>query len=302
MGGYVPITATATSVSSTKEKEIICSALIDDTPNISTRYAGAWVYGVTDGSQDGLAGVQRQLRPLPLAAATGTLYVTRAFASEPLSGSAWEIYFRIPATRDDASGRDGYRELINEALRLMVVPDRITVSGVTSQTKYTLDLTTHPWLREPGRIVNVWRPTPNANDMERIDPQGWRLIPDGEALILQLPSTYATGDTFKLEVLRPANSRLKQSGTWTDQSSLTAGLSLDADEAIPSINDVVAVARELCFAELARNGPEAETRFWVAREQEAARASAALKFVRQAPTEPHRPLVLSGVGDIGCFR
>lgn len=302
MPGYIPVTATSTSVSSTSTIEIIASALIDSTPNVSSRYSGAWIYGVADGNPDTLLGVQRQLRQLPLDASTGTLYVTRAFASAPASGSGWEMYFRFPAIRDDASGRDGYRELINEALRLMVVPDVITVTGVTDQTKYTLDLTTHPWLREPGRIVNVKRPTPNANDLERIDPQSWRLIPDGEALILQLPSPYATGDTFKLEVLRPANSRLKQSGTWTDQSSLTAGLSLDTDEAIPSINDVVAVARELAFAEMQRNTPEAEARFWAAKEADAGHRAAGLKFVRQAPTEPYGPLRLSGVGDIGAFR
>lgn len=301
MGGYVPITATSTSVSSTKEKEIICSALIDDTPNVSSRYANAWVYGTTDGTQDGLAGLQRQFRPMPLVASTGTLYVTRAFATEPLSGSAWEIYWRIPAIREDTIGRDGYRELINQALKLMVVPDRINVTGVTSQTKYTLDLSTHPWLRESGRIVNVWRPTPNSTDLERIDPQSWRLIPDGETLILQLPATYATGDTFKLEVKRPANSRLKQSGTWQDQSSLSAGLSADTDEAIPSINDVVAVARELCFWEMVKNTPESEARFWTSRAETAAREASLLKFARQEPTEPHRPMITGGF-NMGAFR
>lgn len=302
MGGYLLVTATSTSVSSTKEKEIISTALIDDTPNISGRYSGWWVYGVADGNPDTLLGVQRQLRQLPLDATTGTLYTTRAFASAPASGSAYEMFPRIPAIRDDASGRDGFREIINEALRLMVVPDVITVAGVTDQTKYELDLTTHPWLREPGRIVNIKIPTPNTNDYERIDPQAYDLIPDGEKLILQLRRLYDTGETFKLEVLRPANSRLKQSSTWTDQSSLTAGLSLDTDEAIPSINDVVAVARELCFAELAGRAPEAEARMWMAKEQDAGLKASALKFVRQAPTEPYSPLRLSGVGDLSAFR
>lgn len=302
MPGYVPVTATSTSVSSTSTIEIIASALIDSTPNVSSRYSGAWIYGVTDGNPDTLAGVQRQLRQLPLDSSTGTLYVTRAFASAPASGSAWEMYFRFPAIRDDASGRDGYRELINEALRLMVEPDTISISGVTDQTHYTLNTSTYPWLREAGRIVNVKRPTPNANDLERIDAQSWTLIRDGENFIIELPSPYQTGDTFKLDVLRPANSYIRQSGTWTNQTSLTAGLSLDTDEALPTINDVVAVARELAFAEMQRNTPEAEARFWAAKEADAGRAAAGLKFVRQAPTEPYRPLHLSGVGDIGAFR
>lgn len=302
MGGYVPITATSASVSSTDDQEIISTTLIDDTANISSRYGSAWVYGTSDGSDDTLAGVQRQIRQRGLDASTGTLTVTRPFASVPASGSAWEIYFRIPAIREESSGRDGYRELINEALRLMVVPDRINVSGVTSQTQYALNVSTYPWLREPGRIVNVWRPTPNPNDMERIDPQAWRLIPDGERLILQLPGTYTTGDTFKLEVQRPANSRLLQSGTWQDQSSLTAGLSADADEAIPSINDVVAVARELCFWELSRNADQGNKGVWIALAENAARGAAALKFARQPPTSPSRPLQLTGVGNPGIWR
>lgn len=302
LGGYIAFTATSTSASSTATKEIICSSLIDDTPNVTGRYAGIWLYGTSDGTVDTLAGIQRQVRQFGLDPSTGTLTVTNACASVPQSGATWEGYYRIPAIRDTGSGRDGYREIINEALRLMTVPDRMNVAGVADQTKYPLNTSQHPWLREPGRIVNVWRPTPNASDLERIDPQAWRLIRDGEALILQLPSTYAAGDIFKLEVKRPANSRLLVGGAWIDQTSLTAGLTNDSDEAIPSINDVVAVARELAFAELQRVGPEADVRFWAAKEADAARAAAGLKFARQEPTEPYRPLALSGVGDIEAFR
>ena len=302
MGGYVAFTATSTSGTATATREIISTTLIDDTLNTSSRYTGTWVYGAPGGSSVVHLGVQRQIRLNGYDGTTGTLYTSSVFSAAPLTGHKWELYYRIPAIKDVFSGRDGYREIINEALRLMTVPDVINITGVTNQTKYTLDLTTYPWLREPGHIVNVKRPTPNTNDLERIDAQEWHLIPDGEALILQLPSAYASTDTFKLEVRRPANSRLKQSGTWTDQATLAAGLTLDADEAIPSINDVVAVARELCFYELASVGPAAMTEFWEAKAQDAARSAATLKFVRQPPTEPYHPLRLSGVGDLGAFR
>jgi hypothetical protein len=296
MPGYIPFTATSASVSSTDDQEIICTSFIDDNPNLSSRFGGAYVYGVAGGSSTALLGIQRQLRRNPMGASTGTLYVTRPFASTPASGQKWELYFRFPAIRDEATGRDGYRELINEALRTMrIVPnDMITVSGVTDQTDYLL---TYPWIREPGRIVNV------RNADQSIYSGGWtpRMI-GGQSYLKLDTARYSTGDTFLLEVRRPANSLLKVSGTWNDQTSLTAGLSADTDEAVPSINDVVAVARELCYAELQRNAPEAEARMWAAKEQEAGVAAAALKFVRQEPTEPYLPLRISSAGDLGAFR
>jgi hypothetical protein len=275
MGGFISFTATSVSAAAT---HVISTTLIDSTPNIYSRYGSHWLYGVTDGNPDTLAGEQRQVTQNGLDPATGTLYVSRAFSSTPASGAGWELYARIPAVKDVASGRDGYKEIINEALRAMAVHDWIDVAGVTGQTKYALDLATYPWLREDGRIIAVGRPTPNAADLETIDPQDWEVIMNGEVATLQLPAAYATGETFKLEVMRPANSRLRQSGTWTDQTSLSAGLSLDADEAIPPILDVVTVARELCYEELSRNVPEAETRLWLGKAEQAGRIANTLKW------------------------
>jgi hypothetical protein len=275
MGGFIAFLATTISADA---GHIIASSLIDSTPNISSRYGGWWLYGVTDGTSDTLAGEQRQVTGHGFASSTGAVYVSRVFTGTPASGAGWEMYPRIPPIKDLATGRDGYKEIINQALQMMAVHDWIDITGVTGQTKYTLDLTTYPWLREDGRIIAVGRPTPNSTDLEQIDPQDWKVIMNGEVATLQIPATYNTGETFKLEVMRPANSRLRQSGTWTDQASLSAGLSLDADEAIPPILDVVTVARELCYEEMARNAPEAEARFWLAKAEKAGRIANALKY------------------------
>ena len=275
MGGFISFLATSVSAAAT---HVISTTLIDSTPNIYSRYGSHWLYGVTDGNPDTLAGEQRQVTQNGLDAATGTLYVSRAYSGTPASGAGWELYARIPAIKDVASGRDGYKEIINQALQMMAVHDWIDMTGVTGQTKYTLDLTTYPWLREDGRIIAVGRPTPNSTDLERIDPQPWEVIMNGEVATLQIPAAYNTGETFKLEVMRPANSRLRQSGTWTDQASLSAGLSLDADEAIPPILDVVTVARELCYEELSRNAPEAEARLWLSKAERAGKIANALKW------------------------
>jgi hypothetical protein len=289
LGGFIPFVATSTSASSTSTQEIISTRFMDDTPNVSSRFEGTWVYGALGGGSTALAGEQRQLRHMPLDAATGTLYVTRPFGSIPQSGHNWEMYFNIPAIREDSEGRDGYREIINEALREMVIPGRIDISGVSQQTHYTLDTTTYPWIREPGRIVNVWRAKANANDLDYIDAQDWKLIPDFEDLVLQVPAAYATGETFHLEVLAPANSRLNLTGTWAYQGSPDAGLVDDADEAVPSIPDVVTVARELVYAEMGRNGPEAETKYWSAKEIIAGRTANVLKFETMSKARRDRP-------------
>jgi hypothetical protein len=298
LGGYLSITATSTGAAA---NEVICSSLIDNTPNISNRYTGGWIIGTTDGSVDTLAGEQRRFGQTPLDSSTGTLYTTRVFSGTPASGSGWDIYFKIPAIRDESTLRDGYRELINEALREMVVPDRISITGVTGQTKYTLDTTTHPWLREDGRIVGIWRPTPQADTLETMDTQDWEIFQDAENLILQIPSAYSTGDTFKLAVLRPANSRLKVSGTWANQSSLMAGLSSAADEAIPAIPDVVLVARELAYAEMMRRAPESEVKYWAARETIAARKANALKFTSMQRHSRARAMHFAGSGMEGAM-
>lgn len=302
MGGYIPFTATSTSATSTATQEILSTAFLDDTPNIASRYAGAWVLGVTGGTSAALAGIQRQLRPYGLDATTGTLYTTRAFGSTPQSGHKWELYFRIPPIRDDATGRDGYRELINEALRLMAVPDRIAISGVTDQTRYTLNLTMYPWLRDRNRILHVWAPTPRTTDLERLDGQAWRILPDGETVVLQIPQSYATGEAFKLEVLRPANSRLRVGGVWQDQTSVLAGLTSDSDEAIPPISELLAVARELAFAELMRGAPEAEARFWEGKRAAAELEASAVKFSTTTPQERSPSPQYSGWGDLAAWR
>lgn len=292
--GYTPITATATSTTSTSTQDIIASGQIDTETSTYNKYAGAWIRCLAAGSATdaGNVGLQRRIKKSGFDGASGTIYVNRPFAATPQSGSAFEIYWNIPGIKDD-DGTDGYREIINEALRWMTFQDWISISATPTNPKYALDTTTYPWLDEPDRIVQergrvtIWNPYPNTGDRRERAGISGELFTDAETLTLQLRGgNYSAGESFEIETRRPANSRLKLSGTWADQTSPMAGLILDADMARPSINDIVLVAREIVFAKLIKTALGDETRYWEVRRAKAESKAAPLKFFRANNNDP----------------
>lgn len=299
MGGYLPLTASSTSADGLS---VVCSSLITSTTGLNQRYGGQWLFGIAGGSNEALSGIQREISPTGYDATTGKLTVIRAFGSTPQTGHKWELYPRLPAIQDD-KGKKGLREIINEALSFMVCEDEISIAGVTSQTKYQIDLTTYPWLRERNRLQAIRMPRPNTNDLILEDPTYWDLLPDGEKLYLQIRSgTFQTGETFFLKVQRPANSRLASGGVWTDQSSLEAGLSAQTDEAIPSINDVVAVARAIAFDYLSAKGPDDQAAWWAKKAEEASVGAGLVKWANQEPTSFQKQVHYTGNYDLSVFR
>lgn len=301
LGDQIPtFRATSTSVSATKEREIISSALIDSSVG-ADRYKDAFVYGLGTGSSTVLAGQQRVIRQGGFDKATGTLSVTRDFASAPASGHDWALLERYPVIRQDK--QPGLRDFINHALREIAVTDFITISTVADQVNYSLPTTTNWWIADAGRIVDIWTVPADAKEKARNEDNIERIHIDGETPILVLRRAYgATPASFQLEVRRPANSRLKQSGTWTDQASPIAGLAADADEAMPSITDVVTVALCHAYRNILEQPSLAERRgYWETKLRDQQNAAALIKFARQAPVEPYR-LTLSGGADIGAFR
>lgn len=236
LGSSQSFTATSTSADATDAaRQIISTDLLTDS-DVSTTYANEWVYAL-DGA---LAGQQRRVRNAGFDPDTGTLTLTRAFGSTPQSGVAWMLTSPLPVISQ--YGVKGLRECINEALRVMTATDFIAFTGVADQPRYTLDLTTYPWMIEKRRLIKLWRPYPNATDERKPDTRTFAYIADYETPAIQPSSGYDTGDAFEMEVRRPANSRLKISGTWANQTTYDAGLVADADEALPPLDDVVAMA------------------------------------------------------------
>lgn len=298
LGGYIPFASTSASSAT---NEVICSALAtDETPNPSSRHAGAWLLGVSGGSSAARAGEQRIVRQLGFTGSTGALLTTRAYGSTPPNAHNWEMYYRIPAIRDE-NGREGYREIINTALSRMPVEGFISLDATTDVLRYTLDLSIYPFLRENGRILGLHSTPANTTERRPVEANHWGLILNNEVAEFQLTTSgYRTGTTFDLKVIRPANSRLKISGSWANQASPLAGLVNDADEAIPPVNTVVAVARELCFLQLSKGNDS--TKDWKALALEAGRIAAAYKFDDADGDDMSDPLLVSGNVDFTAWR
>lgn len=249
---------------------LVCTTLIDaDVPG--SEWSQGWVY-VTSGAQ---AAVQRRLARTPVDGDTGTLNVTRDYAAAIASGVTFEVATRLPFARD---GRhDGMHECINRALSVIWVRDRLSISGVSDQYEYAL--TSYPWLTHARRIIRLLNPIAVAGTIPTMYSGDWRVREDGESFVLELPGApFRTGETFFVDVIRPANSRLRQSGTWTDQTNPNAGLAAEADEAVPPVRLVVRGALYYAYKELGKQARTAgEIKDWEMRTEAQARIFAAAK-------------------------
>ena len=294
LGDRLTFTSTALSADAVT---VTGSSLIDSSVG-SDRYSHYHLYAL-DGA---LAGQQRLVTRGGFTTTTGALTVARAFSANPASGVNWALVDkRFGVIRQDA--KPGMRDFINRALREMAVDDVITVSAVDDYLRYLLPTSTNWWIGEAGRIKGIQTTPADATERVTIRDDIDRIYFDGGQPILQLRSAfYRSGETFDLAVRRPANSKLLINGTWTDQTSPTAGLTLDAEEALPPITDVVTVA--LSHAYLATvNGAQlaGSQALWDDKVKQQQQAAAILKFAQAVPTEPYR-LRLTGIGDIGAFR
>ena len=293
LGEQQTFTSTALSVDGVT---VTSSALIGSSVG-SDRYAHYHLYAL-DGA---LVGQQRLVTRGGFAPTTGALTLSRAFGSNPASGVNWALIDkRFGVIRQDK--KPGMRDFINRALRELAVEDTITITAVADQLRYSLPTSTNWWIHEPGRMLRVVSIPANANEQERTLDVIDAFINDGETPILQLTRAFAAGETFGLKVKRPANSRLKISGTWTDQSSPRAGLTLDAEEALAPITDVVTVALAHAYNAL-ENGVTlaGNQEVWDRKVKEQENRAAILKFAQAKPVEPYH-LQLTGGYDMGALR
>ncbi|MGH2362435.1 MAG: hypothetical protein ACRDGM_18075 [bacterium] len=237
-----------TTTSQGTNTTLVSSDLAEGTDLSPTALTQVWVH-ITSGAQ---LGASRQVTYAGLDAATGTLTVTPAFAGVIASGVEFELHWNMPAIR--TRGIAGIRECVNRALRKMWTRDWLPIIGVTAQQKYPMQ-GTYPWLRRQDQIVSLREYASNPLDLNLVSGRSFDLVVQGETVLLYVPSTFNTGETFYLEVNRPANSRLRQAGVWTDQLALDAGLSIDTDEALPELNHVMAFGLCEMYLELIKRAP-----------------------------------------------
>lgn len=245
-----------------------------------------WLYW----SGGALLGEQRPIRRSGLDTSTGTITVATDFAATTPTGAEFEVHTRYPVKRDDGSLLvAGYQELINDALARLWVQDDLAVSGVAGQTRYLLDVSTYPFLAETERILDVMDPL-GTDNVKRSTQQGWSVNDDPEAPELIVSGGFATGETFYLRVARPAWTRIKISGTWTEVSAASPnggqlGVSADSDEFQARLRDVTALAIAESMNHLGMAQPAYQSDVWEERRRYWAAVAAQCKF-RRLPRKP----------------
>lgn len=239
---------TATGGSNTT---LVCPGAFAESILPTSALAYAWIYvpGATFPKQ-------RRVTATGLNAGSGTITVDGAFGAPVANGSVFEVHGLFPAMREASAdsgmtSRPGLRELINQALRMILVPDVLSITLQTNQRDYALGA--YPWLDRPERIVALREPNLDATTT-RPSWRHWELREDVDGQILHVPQPwrFSSGSyVASLQVLRPADTKIRASGVWGDS---TVGLVNDPDEAGPDIQAVVTVAAALAYRWLAARG------------------------------------------------
>lgn len=184
---------------------------------------------VTSGAQ---AGVQRRLLAGGYEGPAGALVVDYPFDAPLAAGVTFELS-ALPART--YLGLRGMHVYLNRALEALPLIDRLPIPAVTAQREYPL--IDYSW---PIKAIrDVYEPRSVATDPLVRAPRTWRFVNDGESPTLILGDSYTTGDTFYVEVTRPASTRIRSAGAWGDTA---AGLSADTDQALYDAKTVVNLA------------------------------------------------------------
>lgn len=252
---------------------IVAPIFGDSTTGTSTsKYNDAWIYCVSGTG----AGQQARAKFNSWSPSTSTLGVVNTITA-PSNGDLFELTWLFPVNERQAPGSTttGYRQLIARALGRLLVRDRINIALVSGQQSYSL-ATWAAWLDREDRIQKhesgplagqwkIWEPGPTGLAQVPAgwrDPM-WRFDADLPYLDLHAPFSNAVTGNLSIDVLRPADTLLKPSGSGWVESTPGDGLTAGVDEARASINDVVTVALEEAYLDLVARAPgEPSGRNW----------------------------------------
>jgi hypothetical protein len=171
---------TTTSAGSTST--LVCASLVNSVLS-ATEYSTWWVL-IEDGACAGEVGL---LKNAPLSVASGTLSTATAFSSSIASGVTFSLFDRdrLPPVRH---------------------------AGKTGQLDIAVCATPYPWWTDRVRVISVSHPLVAADDLSvalndaDID---WDVNGETRQLVFR-GAPFGTGDSFRIKVYRPANSRLKK--------------------------------------------------------------------------------------------
>lgn len=250
LGRWMSFTTTAAGSTTT-----IVSSSLADSETHATRYSNGYVF-VQSGTYAGQQGKVKNSGGF--APSTGTFTVAVAMTGAPGSAETCEWLGHLPRYR--YMDVPGIKDCVNEALQRVWIKDRLSIAGVTDQKQYSLS--SYPWLRETKYIRQLCDPKQVYTDNPKRSSKRWDLLVDGERTYLLIEDPYRSDEMFYLDVFRPASSYLKISGSWANQTTDTAGLVAEADEALPSIQRLRPVILWRCYLALADFGPSDYTEYW----------------------------------------
>lgn len=242
--------------------------------NPAERWVGAWM-SVVSGAQDGSA--RRVVWSVP---EHGLLVADAPFGGTLQTGVTVEVSALPAVRRHDVPG---WRDLVNDALRHLAYPDRITLATTVGTQTYALTAHTQ-WLDRPERLIEVYGRARLTNYDRLPATQRWRLTFDGGVPTLRFTDR-VYGATFELETLRPAVSLI-------NDAEAADGLFLDTNTAMAPRTDVI-VAGLVFYHRACANGatgapPEEREKHRALYEQQLAEARRLASWDHLADSLPDR--------------
>lgn len=263
---------------------VVSPALFASTVLEADAFANAWVFFPA-----GTGIRQRRITLAGLAPLTGTVTLDGILGFTPAVGATFEVHALLPASRTTDSAIEtttviGLNEIITIALRHLLIPDRVLLS--LANGIYDYGLTAWWWLDRASRLTDVLEPNVSGTTRESTwRDWSFRESASGPSLHLRQPYRFTSGShSLELAVARPADSKIKRAGVWTDVASSAPGLLAETDEAFPDLNAIVDVALAYCYRALrdTRTGSAAE-RYHALFESQWAKAQRVYGFDRSVP-------------------
>ena len=242
---------------------------------------------------------QARVTPTGLTIGSGTIALDVALGAQVGSGVTVRWSPLLPIVSAASVSGPSFEDCLYETLRHLLAPDEVSVAVATTPE---IPLSTWAsWLNRSDRLVGVLEPSPvsgyaalDTGYRPRLVTSRWgdmrygednvrdiRLVLDGEAPMLRLTVPYAAASgNLTLQVLRPADTWFKTSGTWTETAPGTA-LAAETDECLPDMRHLREAGLVFVYRALAasREGPR--------RAEYQAKYEAQLALARQLPYWDH---------------
>jgi hypothetical protein len=213
-----------TTTSAGTTTTLVCSRFVA-TSLVATEFAG--MHFLLESGP--LAGQVGHVQGGGLDRSTGTITFANTLTSLVESGVSWSSYRLLSPTKHDAT--PALLDIVSQALRRLRDERTISFSAVSGQVYYPIDTDAYPWFTDPDRIMWVEAPTTQAQDVpRRLPTTSWDWDANGETKRLYFPGGgFSTGETFKVRVYAPGNSRLVKNATLRAVLTSTAVSSVAVD-------------------------------------------------------------------------